>query len=511
MTARQMDMTDSKRLSALLADVAPVAADDDCAVFGLTTDSRRVRPGDAFFACHGQQVAGHQFIEDAVRYGAVAVIYETPADHLPKLPVKIPVIAVDGLAGKIGIVAERFYQHPSRDLFVVGVTGTNGKTSTSHFIAHCLSKGVATPSGLIGTLGSGLYGNLNPGIHTTPDPVALHALLAEIRDAGAKDAVMEVSSHGLAQGRVNGVEFTVAVFTNLTRDHLDYHGDMMRYAAAKRRLFMWPTLKTAVVNMDDVESVALLPLIPPSARVIGYSLRTRNNTDSPRLLHLVGQIERADAQGLQLNIEGDFGRGTLNSALIGRFNASNLLAALAVLLSRGLSLDDATARLNTVRPVPGRLENFGGKDKPLAVVDYAHTPDALEQVLLTLRPLCRGQLWCVFGCGGNRDRGKRPQMGAIAERYADHVILTDDNPRQEDPTSITDEILAGIHVKSRVQIIHHRAEAIAYAVGRAQRDDVVLIAGKGHEDYQEIKGQRRAFSDRVEVTELLGAVESSTP
>lgn len=510
MAAQRSDTNEPIWLSALLEGIAEVPAGSDRAVMGLTADSRRVRPGDLFFACRGIKTKGHEFICDAVRYGAVAVVYEAPSDTLPALPVRVPLIGVADLPFKMGLIADRFYGHPSSSVSVIGVTGTNGKTSTSHFIAHALSKGVAAPCGLIGTLGSGLYGNLNPGLHTTPDAVSLHALLAEVRDAGAVHAVMEVSSHGLAQGRVEGVRFDVAAFTNLTRDHLDYHGDMDNYARAKRRLFTFPGLRCAVVNLDDPEGWSLLDVVRPEAEVIAFTLADAEAVEGRlRALRPVsllrGEISTSSRAGLQVQIAGDFGSGQLSSSLLGAFNASNLLAALGVQLACDVPLDEALGRLATVRPVAGRLEGFGGRaGKPLVVVDYAHTPDALEKALTTLRQLCQGRLWCVFGCGGNRDRGKRPQMGAIAERLADRVIITDDNPRDEDPALIANEILAGIQRPASISVIHARAEAIAFAVGGAQGEDVVLIAGKGHEDYQELRGQRRPFSDRQQVAWLLG-------
>ena len=511
MAAQCSDTNEPLWLSALLEGIADVPIGSDRAVMGLTADSRRVRPGDVFFACRGRAVAGHQFISDAVRYGAVAIVYEAPGAALPALPLRVPLIGVEDLSFKIGMIADRFYGHPSRSLSVVGVTGTNGKTSTSHFVAHALSKGVTVPCGLIGTLGSGLYGNLNPGLHTTPDAVSLHALLAEVRDAGSAHAVMEVSSHGLSQGRVQGVHFAVAAFTNLTRDHLDYHGDMDNYARAKRRLFTFPGLRSAVVNMDDAEGWSLLDIIEKEVDVIAYTLSDAPSEAEHRLRArhsgalLRARIRSNNRAGLELDIDGGFGTGRLSSCLLGSFNASNLLAALGVLLACGVSFDDALGRLATVRPVAGRLEGFGGQQgKPLVVVDYAHTPDALEKVLTTLRGVCAGRLWCVFGCGGNRDRGKRPQMGAIAERLADRVIVTDDNPRDEDPGIIGAEILGGMQQPASAALIPARAEAIAFAVGGAAAEDVVLIAGKGHEDYQEFRGQRRPFSDRQQVAWLLG-------
>jgi UDP-N-acetylmuramoyl-L-alanyl-D-glutamate--2,6-diaminopimelate ligase len=509
MAMQKIDAHESVWLSGLLSGIVPVASEDDRVVMGLTMDSRRVRPGDVFLACHGSRSCGHDFITEAVRYGAVAVVYESPYAPLPRLPVRVPMIGVDGLANKAGAIAERFYRNPSRALRAIGVTGTNGKTSTTHFIAHALSKGMPTPCGLVGTLGSGLYGNLNPGLHTTPDPVTLHALLAEVRDAGATDVVMEVSSHGLVQGRVEAVQFDTAVFTNLSRDHLDYHLDMDAYAQAKRRLFTFPSLRAAVINLDDEQGWAALNVVDPRVRIVGYTLAQDVGVIQRRLgrantLVLVrGQIGSADCAGMQLSVESELGAGSLHTSLLGRFNASNLLAALGVLLMRGVAMDDALARLATVRPVAGRLEGYGGRGQPLVVVDYAHTPDALEQVLITLRALCHGRLWCVFGCGGNRDRGKRPQMGAIAQRLADRVIVTDDNPRFEEAPSIVADILSGMQQPQSATVIHARSEAIAYAVGGAAAQDVVLIAGKGHEDYQEVKGQRKPFSDREQVAWLL--------
>lgn len=511
MAAQRSDTNEPLWLSALLEDIAEVPVGSDRAIMGLTADSRRVRPGDLFFACRGHNAKGHEFISDAVRYGAVAVVYDAPLETAPALSSGVPLIGVENLSFKIGAIADRFYGHPSRDISVVGVTGTNGKTSTTHFIAHALSKGVTVPCGLIGTLGSGLYGNLGPGLNTTPDAVSLQTLLAEVRDAGSRHAVMEVSSHGLAQGRVEGVHFDIAAFTNLTRDHLDYHGDMANYARAKRRLFAFPGLRSAVINLDDAEGWTLLNILGGDVGVIGYTLSS-HGIDIERKLRAVrpaallrAQIRASTRVGLELDIESHFGSGRLSSSLLGSFNASNLLAALGVLLASNLSFEDALGRLATVRSVAGRLEGFGGQDgKPLVVVDYAHTPDALEKALATLRSACTGRLWCVFGCGGNRDRGKRPQMGAIAERLADRVIITDDNPRHEDPAAIVAEILAGTQQSAHISVIHSRADAIAFAMSEAAADDVVLVAGKGHEDYQEVCGQRRFFSDRQQVAWLLG-------
>jgi len=493
-------------LNGLAGDRAGLGADRDCRITGLAMDSRQVEPGDLFFACMGAAGVSHglDYVAQAAKRGAAAIVYDIRDQErvdvllAAGLDDDVPMIAVTALLEQIGVVAARFYRQPSRDQFVVGITGTNGKTSCSHFLAQILA-GRDGGCGLIGTLGYGLYGQLVQGQHTTPDAVQLQAELATIRDAGAGHVVMEVSSHGLDQHRVSGVAFDAAVLTNLSQDHLDYHGDLDSYAAAKRRLFQMPGLRYAVINHDDVFGRSLIKQLPESLQVLSYGF--------DRGADICAVAQRFDADGFELRLSTPWGDGVLNSRLLGRFNASNLMAVLATLLLMDVPLNQALDSLGQVRAVRGRMEHFGGTDAhPLVVVDYAHTPDALQQVLQTLREHCRGQLWCVFGCGGDRDRGKRPQMGAIAEQGADRLIVTDDNPRHEAGAAIIDDILSGITVPDCALVKRDRAEAISLAVQSAIVGDVVLVAGKGHEEYQLVGDQILPFSDRQQVADLLGEV-----
>ena len=492
-------------LSELLADLAEPDVAQNPLIQGLALASRRVRAGDLFLACAGGRVHGLAFAAEAVRAGAVGVVYEPSGGELEPLVrgLGVPVLALPRLSEKIGLIADRFYGHPSRDLFIVGVTGTNGKTSCSHFLAQALERS-AHRCGVIGTLGYGLYGALAGSSHTTPDAVTLHALLADLRDRGARSVAMEVSSHGLAQGRVNGVAFDVGIWTNLTRDHLDYHGDMDAYFAAKQRLFEMPGLRYAVVNADDEYGRRLCQCLPAGAEPIRYGLGDQVMRPGGRYVR--GVDLRLHSAGLDLRIDSSWGEGVLRSGLLGHYNAGNLLAVLATLLLMDMPLPQATAVLERTATVPGRLERFGGGDRPLLVVDYAHTPDALEQVLRALRTHCAGQFWCVFGCGGERDRGKRPLMAAVAERHADRVVVTDDNPRREDADRIVADILAGFRDPDRACVQRDRAAAIRFAFEHAHPGDVVLIAGKGHEECQLIGDEVRPFSDRALAAQLAGEV-----
>lgn len=489
----------------LLAGFAPVDAIQDREISGLSLDSRQVKKGDLFFAFRGTRSHGGEYIDDALKAGAAAVALD--GDHADAVAtaakraadVGVPVLSVAGLAGVTGEIASRFFGHPSRALKVVGVTGTNGKTSCSQFLAQALSS-AHYPCGVVGTIGEGFYGQLDPSSHTTPDAVRLQALLARLRDQGARYVVMEVSSHGLEQGRANGVAFDVALLTNLSRDHLDYHGDMAAYALAKRRLFERPGLKVAVLNLDDALGRELAGTLPDGVQAVGYSL-AETDMDIPAVR---GTRLTLHDRGLSLHVISPWGEGELTSGLLGRFNASNLLGVLAVLLTLDVPFDEALQRLSEVAAPPGRMERFGGATQPLAVVDYAHTPDALEQVLMTLKEHCDGALWCVFGCGGDRDRGKRPEMARAAEQFADCLVVTDDNPRSEDPQRIIDDILAGLRRPEVVHVERDRTAAINYAIGQARVGDIVLVAGKGHEDYQIVGDERRYFSDRETVVSALG-------
>jgi UDP-N-acetylmuramoyl-L-alanyl-D-glutamate--2,6-diaminopimelate ligase len=463
----------------------------------LALDSRQVRPGDLFLAVPGSRIDGRQHIADALARGAAAVAYEaTGAAVLPFTDV--PLIPVRGLAGQLSAIAGRFYSEPGRHLRMIGVTGTNGKTSVTQLVAQALDQ-LGTPCGLIGTLGSGFHGELKSGRLTTPDAVAVQATLADLRKAGARAVAMEVSSHALEQGRVAALDFSIAVFTNLSRDHLDYHGSMQAYANAKARLFAWPTLRARVINLDD-ELGQDLASRPGTSRVIGYSLLDASAT-------LYCRDARFDDRGVTATLVTAQGTFNLRSRLLGRFNLSNLLAAVGALMAMDYPLDEILKVVPALQGPLGRVQRLGGGERPLVVVDYAHTPDALEKVLQALRPHVNGSLVCLFGCGGDRDRGKRPLMAQVAETLADKVVVTDDNPRSEAPQAIFDDIRPGFTHPGQARFISGRGEAIAQAVREAKAGDVVVLAGKGHEDYQEILGERHPFSDIEQAEAALATWE----
>ncbi len=463
----------------------------------LVTDSRAVAPGDTFVAYPGGQADGRQFIAQAIASGANAVIWEARGFGWDSAW-QVPNLAVNDLRHHAGEIASHVYGNPSAKLWMVGITGTNGKTSCSHWIAQALNA-LGRKAALVGTLGNGFPGALQPTLNTTPDAIRLHGLLADYLAQGAQAVAMEVSSHALEQGRVNGVNYDVALLTNLSRDHLDYHGDMRSYAAAKRRLFDWQQLKYAVLNLDDAFGAELAEQLRDSElEVIGYGLSDDALELAERLgiRMAYGGALRMDAQGFSLQVHSSWGGGELHSALVGRFNAANLLGVLAVLLVSGVALTDALRELAQLKAVAGRMQTLGGAGRPTVVVDYAHTPDALDKVLQALREVTAssgGKLICVFGCGGDRDRGKRPMMGTVAAKLADACIVTSDNPRSENPHEIIAAITTGMG--ARYQIIEDRALAIAQAISTATAADTVLLAGKGHEEYQEISGVKYPFSD----------------
>jgi UDP-N-acetylmuramoyl-L-alanyl-D-glutamate--2,6-diaminopimelate ligase len=455
----------------------------------LCNDSRRVRRGDTFVAYPGEAHDGRRFIAQAIANGARAVLWDNrnfewnPAWRVPNL-------GVHQLRAYAGLIANNVNGEPSARLRMIGITGTNGKTTCSQWVAHALNA-TGQRTALIGTLGYGMPGKLRPLINTTPDAIWLHAQLAAFARRGARAVSMEVSSIGLDQDRVVGVQFDTALFTNLTRDHLDYHRTLHHYRTAKARLFGGESLRNAIINLDDRFGAELARRIARRGlKLVGYGF---GRTARVRGSNLV-----ADEQGVRFDVATPWGAAQIVSPVIGRFNAYNLLATLAVLLTGGVRLRKATAALARLTPVLGRLQTLGGGRRPLTVVDYAHTPDALEQVLRTLRNLLvdDARLICIFGCGGERDRGKRPLMGHIAARLADGVYVTNDNPRGERPLAIIGDILDGIHgINETLVVTTDRRRAIRHAIARARRGDIVLIAGKGHETYQEIRGVRRPFSD----------------
>jgi UDP-N-acetylmuramoyl-L-alanyl-D-glutamate--2,6-diaminopimelate ligase len=384
----------------------------------------------------------------------------------------------------------------------MGVTGTNGKTSVTHYLAQALARECACA--IVGTVGIGFPGDLAPATMTTPDPVSLQQTLAWLRGQGAAAVAMEVSSHALAQGRAEGVRFSHAIFTNLSRDHLDYHGDMAAYGEAKRALFRMPGLRWAVVNLDDPLGADIMGDLHPGVGLACYSLSPGAPFPPACRLWVRASKVVPGPAGLSMEIQTSVGGGAVEVGLIGRFNAANLLSVLAVLLARGMPLEQALHALARVRGVPGRMERFGGGDLPTVVVDYAHTPDALHQALASAREHTAGRLICVFGCGGERDPGKRPLMGAVAERLSDRLILTDDNPRGEDGSAIIEQIMGGIGDPTAVRVERRRALAIRAAIATAATGDLVLVAGKGHETTQDLGELKVHFSDRAQVQQALG-------
>jgi UDP-N-acetylmuramoyl-L-alanyl-D-glutamate--2,6-diaminopimelate ligase len=496
---------DGMRLGQLLEGLGSAQAVPEADITGLASDSRQVRPGDLFLACRGLHVHGLEHAEEAARRGAAAIVWEPSPDLAPGLVTRaeslsVPTVPLAGLGGKLGRIADRFYGHPSRDMQVIGVTGTDGKTSVTHFIAQAFSRDGRC--GLLGTLGYGVYGQLQAPTHTTPDALRLQAEFARLRDAGVTRVAMEVSSHALHQRRSDGTAFDTAVLTHLSRDHLDYHGSVEAYADAKRRLFVGEGLAAAVLNVDDAFGRTLAQELGGRLRVIAYG-RERSTCAGAADHWIVLEATAPRAQGIALRLDSSWGAAEFEAPLLGTFNADNLVAALGALLASELSLSVAVGRLRGVTTVPGRMELFAQPGRPRVVVDYAHTPHALETALEALRPHCAGDLVCLFGAGGDRDRGKRPLMGAAAERCADRVVLTSDNPRGESPEAILEDIAAGFRQPQRAERIVDRGQAIDEVIATAAADDLVLVAGKGHESYQQIGEQRLPFSDRVRVQQAL--------
>ena len=475
----------------------------------IVADSRRVAPGAAFFAYPGEAADGRHHIPDALARGASAIVWEAEGFHWDPAW-RVPNVGVEGLKQAAGQLAHAYFGRASESLWTCGVTGTNGKTSCTQWIAAALDA-YGERTGVIGTLGASFGGKRIDLGNTTPDALDLHRLLAEFRDEGAQAVVMEVSSHGIVQGRVNGVAFDCALFTNLTQDHLDYHGTMQAYSAAKARLFEVETLAHAVLNLDDVVGVQIAQRIggrpkKGAPRTIGYSLSRGGIAAGSVDAFLAAHDIRVDAQFTTARLATSWGEREVRLRHLGRFNLANLLGVLGCLIAYGLDLDAALASIVGLPDVPGRMQRLGGAGRPLVVIDYAHTPDALEKVLHALRPIAAaggGRLTAVFGAGGDRDASKRPLMGEIASRLADRIVLTADNPRSEDPCAILAAIRSGVRIAHEVE--PDRAKAIAAAILGARPGDVVLVAGKGHETYQEIGGRRLPFSDLAVAEQALAA------
>lgn len=480
----------------------------------LIADTRQLQPGDVFLAYPGDAADGRAYMDDALSKGAAAIVAEEDG-FIPPTVLAVPLCTVSNMKQLVGAIANAYYGQPDAAMFSVAITGTNGKTSCSQWIARALS-GLGTPTAVIGTLGVGLYRNANhAGLrsngYTTPDAATLQCELKRLAGEGAQALAIEASSIGLHQGRLNGMHFDVAVLTNFTRDHLDYHGDMAAYEDAKRALFDWPQLKHAVINLDDpmgVRLVAHLRSAHPEVVITGYAIDAASVED---VAALCATDVRASHAGTSFRIESPFGNSVVKTQLVGKFNVSNVLAVIGVLLSKGVAFKQAVSAVEALKPVPGRMQQIGGQDAPLVVIDYAHTPDALQQTLHTLRDVANqrgGKLWCVFGCGGDRDPGKRAHMGTVAQA-ADQIVITNDNPRSEDPSHIVAQIRAGIDAArladGSVLVNEDRAGAILWAVRHAAKQDVVLLAGKGHEATQEIKGKKLPFVDEEHAAIALAA------
>jgi UDP-N-acetylmuramoyl-L-alanyl-D-glutamate--2,6-diaminopimelate ligase len=486
-------------LSTLLegwVDREHLPAGDAVIALGLSLDSRKVKKGDIFVAVSGGASHGMQFAKEAEARGAVAILHDGQLDSgTGSVHVQIPLVQVSNLGGQLSALAARFFHAPSDRLEVTGVTGTNGKTSTAHFIAQAWQR-VAGNAGLIGTIGYGALSKLQPAELTTPDAISVQRMLSECIDCGVEHVAMEVSSHALEQGRCADVAFQAAVFTNLTRDHLDYHGSMEAYGAAKRRLFTECRPRFAIINRDDEFGRNLISELGSRQEVLSYG--TNGNAE------LSSKIIQMDSSGMVLELSSPWGGGRLRTALLGRFNVSNLLAAAGSLVLLGMPWNQVMHQLELMQPVPGRMHLLGGEGElPVVVVDFAHTPDALRQALEALQSHLHGRLTCVFGCGGDRDRGKRAQMAAIAESLSDRVILTNDNPRSESPEAIFADMLSGMQSPGNAVVVADRAAAIRLAIRESRHGDIVLVAGKGHENYQELQGKRLPFSDVAAVQAVL--------
>ena len=465
----------------------------------LTIDSRQVQPGTLFFAYPGSIADGRDYVEAAQQAGAAAIVYEEsldPADDQAdaqyQLPasITIPAFSIKQVQATVGYVAHEFFGRATTKLQIFGVTGTNGKTTCCYLLLQALTQ-MGMQAAMIGTIGNGVLGAMDEASHTTPDPISLHKLLADFQAQGVTQVCMEVSSHALDQGRVNGVEFFCTLFTNLSHDHLDYHGSMEAYAASKKRLFTEFHSQLVISNADDEFGSTLLELANAEF-VVGFGTAGDVKADDIEL----------HERGISMFIEGSGVEFSIKTPLVGKVNIPNITLLVATLLALSLPVEQIQNILAELQAAPGRMELYTAGGQPKVVVDYAHTPDALEKALLSIKEHCHGELWCVFGCGGDRDQAKRPVMGSAAEQFADHVIVTNDNPRSEQPQTIANHVMSGID--SEVNVILDRASAIRAAIKQAEQADWVLVAGKGHESTQETNGMVRPFSDREQVLQALG-------
>jgi len=481
-------LTTQPTLAALLSGLADAPA---CPLLGIASDSRTLAEGFLFLACAGSGSHGLDYLDDAINAGIAALAFDsTTATSAPR-DVGVPVIPVADLRGKLGEIANRFYGRPSEQISVIGVTGTNGKTTVAWLIAQCQHL-LGQRCGYAGTLGFGIDELEGVGGMTTPDVVELHRRLASFRDHDASSAAIEISSHALAQNRIDGVRFDTALFTNLSRDHLDYHGNMRAYGEAKASLFLHCNPRHRIINLDSEFGTQLASRCDPNVLTVSTHFdRVANGRPYVFVRSVV-----AKETGSEISVRSSWGDGHLSLPLPGDFNVANAVIVLALLLNQGVEMQEASDVLSQVDAPPGRMQRVPASSAgPSVYVDYAHTPGALEAAIGALRPHCRGRLWCVFGCGGDRDRGKRPLMAKLVQRRADEVVITNDNPRSEEPANIIADIVSGLSNEDRATVIEDRAAAIAWTISNADSADVILIAGKGHENYQLIGDERRDFSD----------------
>lgn len=465
-------------------------------VSDLELDSRSISKGKTFVAVKGHSVDGRQFIPGAVKAGANLVLAQSDKDHCHGCVVWMndtPIVYIDELSVNLSALAGRLYGYDHMDL--IAVTGTNGKTTITQLIAQWL-EGLGKKAAVMGTTGNGFLDSLKEAKNTTGSAIEIRKTLSEMHELGADITALEVSSHGLVQHRIKSLTFEAGVFTNLSRDHLDYHGDMTEYAKAKQSLFTQHVCKQKIINIDDVVGLEWLNTLPEA---IAVSLLRK--PDTARYVYAT-QVHYSE-KGIEIEYDSSWGRGKLDAPLIGEFNACNLLLAFATLLSLGLEKKQLERSAAQLQPVIGRMELFQTADKAKVVVDYAHTPDALEKALCALRVHCEGRLWVIFGCGGDRDKGKRPMMASIAEQYADVTILSDDNPRSEDPSQIVQDMLQGVRDQHSTIVEHDRFSALSYAIENATPKDIILLAGKGHEDYQVMRDKTIHYSDRESAMTLL--------
>jgi UDP-N-acetylmuramoyl-L-alanyl-D-glutamate--2,6-diaminopimelate ligase len=506
-------------LESLVQGFATDTLSSTISVSGITIDSRSVKEGDCFVALKGTQTDGAQYIDQAVAAGAVAVLVDSQSKlSIEQDRLSVPIVIIDQLHSRLSGIAGRFYSNPSRNMDIVAFTGTNGKTTCTLLYAQLLAKakvlGEKHKSSYIGTTGYGVAESQSTNTSdqsfktkpsgdvqlTTPDAVSMQRIMAELAMNGTKSVALEASSHSLVQYRLQSIEIDIAVFTNLSRDHLDYHSDLKSYAAAKARLFELPTVKTAIINLDDPVGVEIAANLRPEMQLITFSLDNQVADIHCRQIDL-------DSSGIRALLVTPWGEGEITSSLIGSFNLSNLLAVIAAACARGVTLVNCLQLLPELQAAPGRMQSMSANAEPQVIIDYAHTPDALEKALQAIKPFCLGQLWLVFGCGGNRDKGKRLEMGKIADQFADRIIVTNDNPRFEKPEQIAEQILQGIDGDVTIEL--DRRRAISTSIIQAASQDIVLIAGKGHEDYQIVGDTRLPFSDQQEALIALEAVQAS--